>query len=227
MEQVPFFAALGAGVASFLSPCVLPLVPVFLASLAGPEVLSGGAYRRSKLFLSSLSFVAGFGLIFSLAGALAGFIGISLSPNSLAVRLLSGILLVVLGLVMLLALKIPAFNYEARLNPRLGNTSGYIRSALIGGSFALAWTPCLSPILGGILMLALNSSTALKGALLLAVYSIGLGLPFIIMGLAFSALYPVIRRINKYSRYIYIASGVALITTGVLILSGKLDWLYI
>ncbi|MDD2251731.1 MAG: cytochrome c biogenesis CcdA family protein [Dehalococcoidales bacterium] len=227
MEQIPFIAALGAGVASFLSPCVLPLVPVFLASLAGPEVLNNPAYERSKLLFSSLSFVAGFGVIFTLAGALAGIIGISLSPNSLVVRLLSGIVLIILGLIMLLALKIPAFNYEARLNPRLGNTSGYIRSALIGGSFALAWTPCLSPILGGILMLALNSSTALQGALLLAVYSIGLGLPFIVMGLAFTALHPIIKRINKYSRYIYVASGFILIGAGILILSGKLDWLYI
>ncbi|MDD3265247.1 MAG: cytochrome c biogenesis protein CcdA, partial [Dehalococcoidales bacterium] len=132
MEQIPFIAALGAGVASFLSPCVLPLVPVFLASLAGPEVLNNPGYKRSKLLFSSLSFVAGFGVIFTLAGALAGIIGISLSPNSLVVRLLSGIVLIILGLIMLLALKIPAFNYEARLNPRLGNTSGYIRSALIG-----------------------------------------------------------------------------------------------
>ncbi|MDD5605678.1 MAG: cytochrome c biogenesis CcdA family protein [Dehalococcoidales bacterium] len=227
MEQIPFIAALGAGVASFLSPCVLPLVPVFLASLAGPEVLNNSGYERRKLFLSSLSFVAGFGIIFTLAGALAGLIGISLSPNSIIVRTISGTVLVILGLLMLLAIKLPVLNYQARLNPRLENTSGYIRAALIGGSFALAWTPCLSPILGGILMLALNSSTAWHGALLLAVYSLGLGLPFVVIGLAFSAFHPWIKRINKYSIYIYVASGLILIAAGILILTGKLGWLYL
>ncbi|MDD5486799.1 MAG: cytochrome c biogenesis protein CcdA [Dehalococcoidales bacterium] len=227
MEQIPFIAALGAGVASFLSPCVLPLVPVFLASLAGPEVLRDSERKRKELFFSALSFVVGFSFVFTLAGALAGMIGFSLNPNSIAVRLVSGIVLITLGLLMLLALKIPAFNFEARLSPRLANTGGYVRAALIGGSFALAWTPCLSPILGGILMLALNSSTALKGALLLLIYSIGLGVPFLIIGLAFSTLHPVIRRINKYSRYIYIVSGLILITAGILILTGKMGGLYL
>ena len=227
MDHIPFIAAFGAGLASFLSPCVLPLVPVFLTSLAGPEALVEKEFQRSRTFFSSLSFVLGFGIIFTLAGALAGLAGISLSPNSLTVRLISGTVMTILGLLMLLALKIPALNMEARVNLRLGKTSGHIRAALIGGSFALAWTPCLSPILGGILMLALNSATAWKGALLLAVYSIGMGLPFLVIGLAFSALHPWLKRLNKYSQYIYIASGLILLSFGILILAGKLDWLYL
>lgn len=222
-----FLAALGAGLASFLSPCVLPLVPVYLASLAGPGLLETGRYDRRKLFLSSLSFVAGFGLVFTLVGALAGLAGVSLGPGSLPVRLISGIVLILLGGLMLLAMWIPALNFEKRLTPRVGKTGGYLRPALIGGSFALAWTPCLSPVLGGILMLALNSATVARGALLLLVYSIGLGLPFLLIGLAFSAVYPYLKIIGRYSRWVYIISGIILIAAGIFILTGNLDILYI
>lgn len=221
------FTALGAGVASFLSPCVLPLVPVYLASLTGPKILESGEYDRKKLFGHSLFFVIGFGLIFTLSGALVGLAGIAIGPGSWLVRLISGTVLVVLGVIMLLALKIPVLNFEARLTPHLGATTGYLRSVLIGASFALAWTPCLGPVLGGILMLAFNSSTVWEGAGLLAVYSLGLGLPFLILGLAFSTFIPWLKRVKQYSRLIYVISGVVLIIIGVLILTGNLDWLYL
>ncbi len=226
MEGLSFWTALGAGLASFLSPCILPLVPVYLASLAGPGLLETGNYDRKKLLFASLSFVAGFGLLFTLAGALVGLAGFSIGPGSMPVRIVSGVVLVVLGALMLLALKIPALNYEKRLSLRIGTGNNYLRPALIGGSFALAWTPCLSPILGGILMLAFSSATALQGAYLLAVYSIGLGIPFLILGLAFSTLFPVVRAMKKYTRVVYIISGMVLVAIGILILTGNLEWLY-
>jgi len=227
MDGVTIFTALGAGIASFLSPCVLPLVPVYLASLAGPQILEPGGYDRTKLFGHSLLFVAGFGTVFTVSGALVGLAGIVIGPGSWLVRLISGTALVVLGSIMLLALKIPVLNFEARLTPRLGATTGYLRSFIIGASFALAWTPCLGPVLGGILMLAFNSSTAWEGAGLLAVYSLGLGLPFLALGLAFSTFIPWLKKIKRYSRLIYVISGVILIIIGVLILTGNLDWLYL
>ncbi len=227
MENISIFAAFGAGLASFATPCVLPLVPVYIASLAGPEILEPKAgIKRMPIFLHALSFVIGFSLVFTLMGALVGLVGININPNSPLVQRISGSLIIFFGLFMLAALKIPWLNYEKRLSPSLGMTSGYLRSLLIGGVFALAWTPCFSPILGGVLTLALNSDTAWQGAYLLASYSLGLGLPFLIIGAAFSSLTPLLRRIHRYSRLVYIIGGVLLVAVGILILTNNLTWLY-
>ena len=226
MENISFWVALGAGLASFLSPCVLPLVPVYIASLAGPEILeSKTSVNRMPVFLHSLSFVLGFSLVFTLMGALVGLAGITINPLSPLVQRISGSLIIFFGLFMLLALKIPWLNYEKRLSPSLGMTSGYLRSLLIGGTFAFAWTPCLGPILGGVLTLAFNSETAWQGAYLLASYSLGLGLPFLIIGAAFSSITPLLKRSYRYSRIIYIISGVILVVVGILILTGNLTLL--
>jgi cytochrome c-type biogenesis protein len=226
MEHISLLSAFGAGLASFVSPCVLPLVPVYFASLCGPEILDPEAgVRRVPIFLHSLSFVLGFSFIFTMMGSLVGLAGIAINPNSFLVRMVSGGLLVAFGLFMLAALKVPWLNYERRLAPSLGSTTGYLRSFLTGGVFCLAWTPCISPLLGGVLALAWGSQTAWRGAYLLAVYSLGLGIPFLIVGAAFSSITPLLRRINRYSNLIYIVSGVLLIAVGILILTGRLVWL--
>jgi len=125
---------------------------------------------------------------------------------------------------MLAALKVPWLNYEKRLKPSLGTTTGYLRSFLTGSIFSLAWTPCVGPILGGILTLAGGSGIVWYGTLLLAVYSLGLGLPFLIIGVAFDAITPLLRRIYRYSTAIYIFSGVLLIAVGILVLTNRLVW---
>ncbi len=220
-------AAFGAGLVSFVSPCVLPLVPVYFASLVGPEILEREtAPGPVPVFLHSFSFVLGFSLVFTLMGALIGLAGIAISPSSPLVQRISGSLLIAFGLFLLAALKIPWLNYEKRLTLPLGITTGYLRSFLIGSVFALAWTPCISPILGGVLALALSSETAWQGAFLLASYSLGLGLPFLIIGAAFGSISPLLKRIRGYSRLIYIVSGVLLVAVGVLILTNNLTWLY-
>ncbi len=227
MEEISLFVAFGAGLASFVSPCVLPLVPVYLASLVGPEIFDDKATRkRIPIFLHSLSFVLGFSLVFTTMGVLVGLAGIVISPYSIVVRQVIGSLLIVFGLFMLAALKVPWLNYERRLAPSLGTTTGYLRSFLTGGIFSLAWTPCVGPILGGILTLALGSEAAWQGAYLLAVYSLGLGLPFLIMGIAFDSITPLLKHINRYSNWIYIISGLLLIAVGILILTNRLVWLY-
>jgi len=209
MPSISIIAAFSAGVLSFLSPCVVPLVPVYLASLYGPEILeTGAARRRLPLFLHSLSFVIGFSLVFVTLGAIAGLTGLAINPSSALLNKIAG----------------PWLNYEKRLTPSLGNTTGYLRSLLIGATFSLAWIPCVSPILGGILALALGSETAWHGAYLLAIYSLGLGLPFLIIGVAFESISPLLRRIHRYSRLIYIISSLLLITIGVLILTNSLTW---
>jgi len=225
MPSISIIAAFSAGVLSFLSPCVVPLVPVYLASLYGPEILeTGAARRRVPTFFHSLSFVIGFSIVFVTLGAIAGLTGFAINPSSALLNKIAGSLLIAFGLFMLAALKLPWLNYEKRLTPSLGNTTGYLRSLLIGATFSLAWIPCVSPILGGILTLALGSETAWHGAYLLAIYSLGLGLPFLIIGVAFESISPLLRRIHRYSRLIYIISSLLLITIGVLILTNSLTW---
>ena len=225
MENVSIIVAFSAGLLSFLSPCVLPLVPVYLATLAGPEIFGAGVTRiRIPLFLHSLSFVIGFSLIFVAMGAIAGLTGFAINPSLALLNKISGSLLIAFGLFILAALKVPWLNYEKRLNPSLGNTTGYLRSFLIGATFSLAWTACVGPILGGILTIALNSATAWHGAYLLAFYSLGLGLPFLIIGVAFDSVAPLLKRIHRYSELIHIISGVLLIAIGILILTNKIIW---
>ncbi len=228
MENISILVAFGAGLASFVSPCVLPLIPVYFASLVGTDILEvKKSFRRIPVFLHSLSFVLGFSLVFILMGTVAGLVGVSISPNSPLVRIISGSLLLFFGLFMLVAMKIPRLNFEKRLSPKLGISSGYLRSLLIGGAFALAWTPCVGPILGGVLTLALSSDTAWQGAYLLTIYSLGLGLPFLLIGATFDFAIPLIKYIQRYSKWIYIVSGVILLLVGILTLTNNLTWLYL
>jgi len=225
MENVSVIVAFTAGLLSFLSPCVLPLVPVYLASLVGPELFDAKRTgRRLPIFRHSLSFVLGFSLVFTTMGAIAGLTGFAINPSLALLNKISGSLLIAFGLFLLAALKIPWLNYEKRLSPSLGNTTGYVRSFLIGASFSLVWTACVGPILGGILALALNTATAWHGAYLLAIYSLGLGLPFLVIGLAFDSLLPLLRRMQRYTRIIHVVSGLLLIIIGVLVLTGQISW---
>ena len=224
MEHISLLVAFGAGVLSFLSPCVLPLVPVYLVSICGPEILESEAKRgRIPIFFHSLSFVAGFSVVFILLGAGAGLAGFAITSH-LLIRNIAGSLLIAFGLFMLAALKIPWLNYEKRLTPSLGATTGYLRSFLIGVIFSLAWTPCIAGLLGGTLALALSSEAPLRGAYLLGTYSLGLGFPFLIMGLAFDSIAPLIKRIHRYSTLIYIVGGLLLIAIGISILTNWLTW---
>lgn len=226
MENISFIVAFSAGLLSFLSPCVLPMVPVYLASLYGPEMYDASVARaRLPLFLHSLSFIAGFSIIFITLGAIVGLTGYAFNLSSAVLSKIAGSLLIAFGLFMLAALKVPWLNYEKRLIPSLGNTTGYLRSFLIGAAFSLGWTACIGPILGGILAMASVRATVWQGAYLLAIYSVGLGLPFLIMGVAFDSILPRLKRINRYSRMIYIISSLLLIAAGILILTNNLVWL--
>ncbi len=226
MEDISLWAAFSGGLLSFGTPCVLPLVPVYLASLAGGEILEPKVKRiRLPIFFHSLSFVLGFSLVFIMMGALVGLAGIVISPYSPLVQRVSGSLLIAFGLFMLAALKVPWLNYEKRLNPSLGNTTSYLRSFLIGAVFPVAWIPCTSWILGGILLLAATSQTAWQGAYLLTIYSLGLALPFLAVGVAFDYVVPLLKRISRYSKWVYVISGILLIAVGILILTGRLTWL--
>ena len=228
MPDIPLRAAFGEGLASFLLPCVLPLVPVYIASLYGPEIFEPAAKKnRIPIFLHALSFVVGFSVIFTTLGAIAGLTGFAISPNKELLSNIAGGLLIAFGIFTVAAQEIPQLNYEKLLAPTRSMATGYLRSFLIGAIIPLAWIPCVGGILGGVLTLAAASETAWRGASLLAIYSLGLGLPFLIIGAAFDAVTPLLKRIGRFSRIIQIISGVLLIALGIVILTIGLEWLVI
>ncbi len=217
--DVSVLVALGGGLLSFLSPCVLPLIPAYFGSLAGPGIFDQPDRRvRLPIFFHSVMFVLGFTAVFVGLGALAGLLGFNIA-SQLLLRKIAGGLLIAFGVFMLLAIKVPWLNFEKRLAASGKGSTGYFRSLFIGGIFAFAWTPCAGPILGGVLALALDSATAWQGAFLLAVYSLGLGLPFLALGLGFDFLMPYLKQLHKHTSKVYAISGLLLVTTGVLTLT--------
>ncbi|MCX6008963.1 MAG: sulfite exporter TauE/SafE family protein [Chloroflexi bacterium] len=226
MTQIPYIVAFTGGLLSFFSPCVLPLVPAYLANLAGVTAIDPQT-RKSYLpaLFHSLSFVLGFSLIFIGLGASVGLIGTTITAHSALLRQIAGGLIIAFGIFLIAAFKLPWLNYEKRLKTTVSSNPGYLRSIGIGAAFALGWTPCIGPILGAILTLAWSSQTAAEGALLLTIYSLGLGIPFIILGLVWGAIMPLWKSINRYLGVISIVSGVLLIIVGILILTGNLAWL--
>jgi len=198
------------------------MVPIYLANLGGAAALSSEAKRRT-IFLHAISFVAGFSIVFIGLGASLGLLGVVFPVDVL--RIIGGVVLLLFGLFLLAATRIPWLNYEIRLSKSFGGSTGYLRSVLMGAAFSLGWTPCVGPILGGILMLAMTEQTAWQGAYLLAAYSLGLGIPFIAVGLALGAALPVIRWLRRRSNAISIISGILLIAVGILMLTNTLAYL--
>lgn len=226
MTEISYIVAFSGGLLSFFSPCVLPLVPAYLANLAGVTAIDPGT-RKSYLptLFHSLAFVLGFSIIFIILGASVGLIGTTITAHSVVLRQIAGGLIIAFGIFLIAAFKLPWLNYEKRIDAKVGSTPGYFRSIGIGAAFALGWTPCIGPILAAILTFAWSSQTVAEGALLLAVYSLGMGIPFIILGLVWGAIMPLWKSINRHLGVISIVSGVLLIIVGILMLTGNLEWI--
>ena len=226
MENISAIAAFVAGLTSFLLPCVLPLAPIYLAILAGPEILEPGADKKNvRIFLHSLTFVAGFSAVFIGLGAGAGLAGLAISINFFLIKQVAGILLIVFGTLFLLSQKVPQLNFQKRLTPSQSTKTGYIHSFATGAIFSMVSMTCATYILGGILTLAAASATAWRGASLLAIYALGLGIPFLIIGAAFDRVTPLLKRIQRHSKAVYITSGAVLIVLGILVTTGRLTLL--
>lgn len=216
-------ASFFAGLLTFLAPCTLPLVPAYLGFISGvdqeslknPETAKAA---RRKIFLNGLAFIVGFSAVFIVFGVLAGFAGTALAPYRIWLARVGGILVVLFGLFMLGFFKLPFFQTDKRIPiPKwltLGKPSS---SLLIGGTFALGWTPCVGPILGSILLLAGTSGTALEGGLMLTVFSFGLALPFLVIAAVFSKATIYIEKISKYLKAVSTVGGVFLIILGLLL----------
>lgn len=243
---VSIFLAFVAGLLSVLSPCVLPLVPVYLGYLTGaslepepvpltmaasagggaiaignPPPLTGTAAPPSP-FLHSVAFVSGFTTIFVLFGIAVGIVGYVLADNDDLILKFAGVVLIVMGLHLAGVITIPILDQERRIDAGRGARIGYARSFVVGAAFSAGWSPCIGPTLGAIYALAVTSGTVLQAGILLLTYSIGLSIPFLAMGAAYGAMKPLYNGIKKHIWIINYLSGAMLIVVGILIFTDSL-----
>jgi len=207
------------GILTFISPCILPMLPIYFIYLAGT---SGGG--KNTLLLNSIGFVVGFTIVFVLLGATASTIGQFLAIHKEVIRKISGIIMIVFGLNFAGIIKLNFLNFEKRMDFKIGNLN-FFSSILFGFVFAFGWSPCLGAFLGSAMLFAGNSSTILGGMLLLFVYSAGLAIPFIISAIIFENVKGVFKQIQKYSRLISIVSGLILIIAGLLVFTDSLKYI--
>lgn len=217
--EVSYGIAFVAGVVSFLAPCVLPLMPGYLAYLAGTSVVDSVGHRR-QVFVNSLCFVLGFSLVFSAVGLLlrTALADVAYGAHVWLARI-GGALIILFGLNLLGILRLPILQREHRLAPAAVR-SRYLTSALFGAAFAVGWSPCVGAVLGAILGLATAQPGSAFGLLL--AYSLGLGLPFLLLGAFTAQASLAIRRIGPYLRWANVAFGVILIAFGVLVFTQSL-----
>jgi cytochrome c-type biogenesis protein len=219
MTEISLGVAVLAGILSFISPCVLPLVPAYLGHLSGAAVTVAGveAPHRRTIFFHALAFVLGFATVYTLLGASVGLVGYVLVDQLPLIQKAGGVLLVLFGLHTMGIVPIPLLYHELKVEVQPRRELGYLSSALVGMVFAAGWTPCIGVILSGILLLASASQTVGKGAILLLTYSLGLGVPFLIAGLAWDRLTPLLRQLNRRQRLVSVVSGLLIIAMGVLV----------
>ncbi len=222
MSSTNIIFAFTAGIVSFLAPCVLPLIPGFLAYLAGASLTDAGGVKRKDTFLNALCFVIGFSLVFATLGVLLNTVLEAVAYDvQVWLSRLGGLIIIFFGLYIAGLIKIGFLEREHRINVTTKLKSRYVTSLLFGAAFAVGWTPCVGAVLGGILALAATQPGS--AFILLASYSLGLGVPFLLVGL-FAA--PAARFIHNYARalrYINFAFGLILIALGILIFTQSLS----
>jgi cytochrome c-type biogenesis protein len=238
--------AFAAGVISFLSPCVLPLVPAYLAHLTGVASDPGATASRRETMSHATAFVTGFGLVFTAIGASAGLVGGLVVDHMPTLEKVAGVFLIILGLNLMGVIRIPWLyrTFTVGSGTSGGGSSGggtlayagagagggtttvvtvkasalsYARSFGFGGSFAIAWTPCIGPVLGAIILLASQSGTVYQGAYLLLAYSAGLAVPFLIAGFAVGSVYGMLRKYGRFMPVLEVTAGAIVVLVGMLI----------
>ena len=218
--MLEIFIALGAGLISFLSPCVLPLIPGYISYISGTS-LNELIEKKNINLIPIILFTIGFSIVFIIFGAASTFLGQVLLQNSNELRIVAGLIIIILSLHIIGFINIGFLNYEKRIQTNLNKN--FFSPILIGMAFAFGWTPCIGPILGSILVLAATEESLVRGILLLSFYSIGLAIPFILSGyliqkfLIFSKNFK--KNINKVSKI----GGIILLFTGVLIITNQLQ----
>jgi cytochrome c-type biogenesis protein len=215
--------ALLAGLVSFFSPCVVPLLPGYLSyatGLAAAEVVEGSR-RKGRLLLGTTGFVLGFAVIFVISGVVAGSMGRALFEYRTAISRVLGVVIILLGLIFAGVLRIG----QRDLRPHRVPAVGVAAAPMVGMVFALGWTPCISPTLGVVVNLGFNEGTAARGGLLGFVYALGLGIPFILAGLAFSRMSRAVGFLRQRQQLIMRIGGFLMVGVGLLLVTGAWDWL--
>lgn len=221
MAEVTFYFAFAAGFLSFLSPCILPLLPAFLAYLSGTTIEEvEKSKKKLNVFLNAVFFVLGFSLVFSLIGVLLNTVLLSIGYDvRIWLSRIGGIIIIAFGLYLLGLLKLPFLSVEHKLKPKKFKYS-YLTSFVFGIAFATGWTPCVGAVLGSVLTLALTSPGIAFG--LLFSYSTGLGIPFLLTGLFLSRSLSLISKIGPLLKYFNMIMGIILIVIGILVFTNKL-----
>jgi len=228
--ELSIFAAFLAGLLSFLSPCVLPLVPAYISFMSGVSLEDlQRADRREvlkKTVVTSLAFIVGFSLVFVVLGATATEIGKFLSSQFYLISKIAGIIVILLGLhfLGLFEKSLRFLNYEKRFHVQKIRV-GIVGAFIVGLAFAFGWTPCIGPILGPILFLAGGQNSVGQGVLLLSAYSLGLGVPFLLTAIATHTFLNLFNKVKRHFQLLEIISGVFLILIGVLIFTGRFSFL--
>ncbi|NLI61697.1 MAG: cytochrome c biogenesis protein CcdA [Clostridiales bacterium] len=218
VSPIYFVTVFFQGVASFLSPCVLPLIPAYLTYMTGQsiDIMIKDKKAHRTLVINSLAFILGFSLVFVLLGIVATSVGRFLQSNRDMIRKLSGVLIIFFGLFHTGLIPIKALNYEKRLD--LGQRNpGLLSSFLIGVGFSFGWSPCIGPVLTSVYIMASQANTLLMGMLLLIVYAVGLGLPFFLIAVGLKYFSKYIQGLYKHMGLVKIVSGSLLIIIGIMI----------
>jgi len=214
------FIAFGAGLISFLSPCVLPLIPGYISYISG-STLENLLKSKNVNLLPIILFTLGFSVVFIIFGASATFLGKILLKNSFPLRIIAGLIIIIFSFHILGVFNLNFLNYEKRLDAE--KNSNVFSSFLVGMAFAFGWTPCIGPILGSILILASTTESIYEGIMLLTFYSLGLAIPFILAGYAIQKFLLISKNIKQKMNIITKTGGVLLFLTGILIITNQLQ----
>jgi cytochrome c-type biogenesis protein len=228
LTEITYFGALVAGILSFASPCVLPLIPAYISFLGGASMeqltdedgIDNATARR--IFFAALAFVLGFSTVFISLGATATAVSGVLARNSILLGQIAGVVIVIFGLHFMGAFRISFLNFEKRFNIQ-SKPAGIVGSYILGLAFAFGWTPCVGPILASVLMVAASGDSVLYGTSLLAIYAAGLGIPFLIAALAVKPFMNFMKRFRQHMHKVEIAVGSLLVVTGVVIFTGDIN----
>jgi len=213
---VSYIAALTGGLLSFFSPCIFPVLPGYIG------FIMGDTKSQWSRFFKALGFVSGLGIIFIALGALSGFIGSALSQFQFWISTIGGAFIIVLALSYLEWIKLPKF-VLFKQNTTNKKATGFWSAMMLGIIISFAWVPCVSPVLGSILVIAANSANILKGIGLLSVYTIGMGIPLLLLAMFVSVIYKYMPKLLEYESLLKKIGGVLLLVVGVLMMSGLLN----
>ncbi|WP_246052112.1 cytochrome c biogenesis CcdA family protein [Desulfobotulus mexicanus] len=225
LEPVSLIAAFGAGLLSFLSPCILPLIPAYFSFISGVSIeeLAEGpsSEARQRIRISTFGFILGFSLVFIALGASASFLGQLFSGTGFWLRITGGAMVLIFGLHLMGILRIPILQSEKRIHLKSRPVHG-LAAIFIGMAFAAGWSPCIGPLLGSILVIAGTKESVEYGILLLSVYAAGLALPFALLAFAATRLMVFVKKAKGFIRVANVTAGLLLVATGLILMSDQM-----